>query len=162
MYIFINYYKTFYNNKIFYKMFSISIEPTYSQGVGNFELITDNIENIKKFRNELLRYKNHLVSSDDVDGWEFHECIYKLIDFVPNKNNKIFNGICLWNEYYFDDFGELKSFTNIDFNKLDTNKIYKFEYNEPIIVNHVYNYIDTSIKPIHIDNFDIIGKNYFK
>lgn len=140
-------------------MYLVSIAPIYSQGVGNFELITDNIENIKKFRNELYRYKNYLVSLDssDMDSWEFYEYIYKLVNYKPNKY--YFNGYCVWEHCYAGKFSKLKNFANINLNKNNT-KIENFETSMQL--NYVYNNFDDNMEPIYIDNFDIIGKNYLK
>ena len=41
-------------------MFFVSIEAMYSQGVGDYVLITDDVKNIELFRNQLLIYKNYL------------------------------------------------------------------------------------------------------
>lgn len=146
-------------------MYLVRIEPVYSQGVGYFELVTNNVDNVKKFIDELHRYKNYLYELDpsDIDGWEFYEIIYKLTNYIPEKNDKIFNGYCIFNKCYYGNFNDDVDIKNKLENKfLEINNIIKFENDKQILVDNVYNYFDTSIKPIHIDNFDIIGKNYLK
>lgn len=147
-------------------MYLVRIEPVYSQGVGHFELITDNINNVKKFRNELYRYQNYVWKLDpsDINSWEFYEYIYKLIDYIPDENDKIFNGYCIYDKCYKGKFNKIdtisKNKLNEQISKIEDTM--EFENDEQILIDHVYNYIDISIKPIHIDNFDIICKNYLK
>jgi hypothetical protein len=68
-------------------MYLIRIEPVYSQGVGHFELLTNNLKLVNKFRNELVRYKNYLKNEEpyNLDCWEFYEYVYKLINYEPNN-----------------------------------------------------------------------------
>lgn len=153
------------NNSVYnVQMYLIRIEQVYSQCVRHFELVTNNIMFIDKFRNELVRYKNHLLDldSDDLDNWEFYEYVYYLINY--NSNINVFNGYCLYEKIYSDNFCRLDRFDeNILRNPIkSTNVLESFEYNDPILLHHVYNYIDITIIPIYIDNFDIIGKNYLK
>ncbi len=145
-------------------MYLIRIEPVYSQGVGHFELITDNIDYINLFRNQLVKYKNYLNDSDfdDIEHWEFYEYIYKLINYDVDKKN--FKGYCLWDKKYSGNFKKLnklgKNILNRKINKSDI--LDDFEYDDNILADYVYNYIGIEKKPTHISNFDIIGKNYLK
>lgn len=141
-------------------MYLVQIEPVYFQGVGNFEMITDNVENIELFRNELVRYKNYLtkIDFDDLEHWEFFETIYKLVDFDVNKTT--FSGYCISNMCYDGDFEKL--IENVDYLCEGKIEIVNFEYDVPFKIDHVNNNIDSSVKPIHINDFDIVGKNYLK
>lgn len=155
-------------------MYLVRIEPVYSQGVGYYELITDNIRHINKFRNELVRYKNHLKNEDedegenDLDDWEFYEYVYKLTDYSENSNT--YNGYCLYNKVYSGDFddSELVKLGANDLDKLEEERdkseekeFEEFEYDNVVLLNYVYNYnyIDTTIKPKHVNNFDILTLN---
>ena len=148
-------------------MYLIRIEPVHSQGVGHFELVTNNIHFINQFRNELVRYKNHLkneYSEDELDCWDFYEYIYKIINYKPKS--KKFDGYCLHEKIYSGNFRRLYNLKNnknifTQLNELSKN-LESFEYNDIILLDYVYNYIDIEIKPIHINNFDIIGNNYIK
>lgn len=151
-------------------MYLVRIEPVYSQGVGYFELVTNNIKNVKKFRKELYKYANHVYELDpsDIDSWEFYEYIFKLNNYIPEENDKEFNGYLVYDKYYCGRIKNMETITKIKLEKQIEKQIEKncdleeFENDEQILVDYVYNHIDTSIKPIHIDNFDIIGKNYLK
>lgn len=147
-------------------MYLVRIEPVYSQGVGYFELVTNNIKNVKKFRKELYRYANYVYELDpsDIDSWEFYEYIFKLNNYIPEENDKEFNGYLVYDKYYCRRIKNMETITKIKLEK-QIEKICdleEFENDEQILVDYVYNHIDASIKPIHIDNFDIIGKNYLK
>jgi hypothetical protein len=73
----------------------------------------------------------------------------------------IFNGYCLFEKIYSGNFPKLyKLDKNILNNPIKSKDLESFEYNDIILLDYVYNYIDIAIKPIHINNFDIIGKNY--
>jgi hypothetical protein len=145
-------------------MYLIRIEPVYSQGVGHFELITNNIEYVELFRNELHRYKEFLKNDDpdDLECWEFYEYVYKLVDY--NQSNNKFKGYCLLDKKYSGNFKKLnklgKNILNYKITKSDV--LDDFDYDDNILADYVYNYIDNEIKPIHISNFDIIGKKYLK
>lgn len=115
-------------------MYYISIEPVYSQGVGNYELITDNIDNVYKMMNELLKYKQTL----DYDlSWEFYISVgtvkYCYCDLVLN--------ICMSH----DEFIEVPV---IDFNS-PIISTFNIDYLIPEYVNNYEN------KNIHINEFSI-------
>lgn len=145
-------------------MYLVKIEPVYSQGVGWFDLITDNTKYVKLFLNELDRYKNYLKDNElNVEEWEFYEYVFKLdnIDYVNNKCG----GYCIYKSYYIGD--QQKNDVIIDYNKQINedceyeNFFHEYE-NFELKINYVYNWFDCPSTQIHISNFDIIGKNYLK
>jgi hypothetical protein len=147
-------------------MYLVRIEPVYSQGVGYFELVTNNIKNVKKFRKELYKYANYVYefNPSDIDSWEFYEYIFKLNNYIPEENDKEFNGYLAYNKDYCGRIKNMETVTKIKLEK-QIQKNYdleEFEYDKQILIDHVYNYFDINIKPIHIENFDIIGENYLK
>lgn len=89
-------------------MYIILIEPLYSQGTGMFRMKTENINNAEIFRQELLKFRNWLVTTDDeIDAWEFNEYIYKLDDSDDNK--EWYDGyLVAKNEYSGEKFNKLK------------------------------------------------------
>lgn len=159
-------------------MYLVSIEPIYSQGVGHFELITDNPKYVLIFLNELNRYKEYLKNNDEnIDEWEFCSTVHKLVDFI-DCTSKCY-GHCIWKSYCVgngdgdrdrdgdkDGDGDGDGNGNeIEWNKklLSNDELEVFEYsNISYKNNYVYNFFDDLTKPIYIDNFDIIGKNYLK
>jgi len=140
-------------------MYLVKIEPIYSQGVGWFELITENKKYIEDFINELKRFKNYLKESgEDIENWEFYEYIFKLVD-IDYENNKC-KGYCIYESNYSGD--EEKISKIIDFDKqIDENidEHESFEYNPvDLKINYVYNFYEYPVKQIYYDDFDIIGK----
>jgi hypothetical protein len=45
-------------------LYYVSIEPTYSQGVGDYHMFTDNIDVIQQLRNKLFGYKMQLETEE--------------------------------------------------------------------------------------------------
>lgn len=147
-------------------MYIIQIESVYSQGVGHFELFTDNIKFINKFRNEIVRYKNDLEKmypedEDEIELWDFYEDNYKITDYKPNK--KKFKCYCIHKNVYPGNFDKLDNIEKIlSQEKYSEINSHIMEYDNTILPDYVYNYIDINKKPIHINKFDILGKNYKK
>lgn len=144
-------------------MYCIRIEPVYSQGVGHFELVTNNIEYVELFRNELHRYKEYIKNDDseNLECWEFYEYVYKLVDYNQSINK--FKGFCVWSKIYLGDFKKKPLSKKIlNQNPKQTSIFEEFEYNKPVQLDYVYNYIGIEKKPIPINHFDIIGKNNLK
>lgn len=145
-----------------HKMYLVKIEPVYSQGVGHFELITDNVKYVEHFLNELDRYKNYLKQlEENMEEWEFYEYVYKLVDFNSNTNKC--SGHCVYDKYYFGNEEKIDRIILWEKNLDCSTELENFEYNNVVYKNnYVYNFFDDPSKPIYIDNFDIIGKNYLK
>lgn len=157
-------------------MYLVSIEPIYSQGVGHFELITDNPKYVLIFLNELNRYKEYLKDVEEIiDGWEFYSTVYKLVDFIDCTSKC--SGHCIFYSYCVGngdgngdgngngDEDKDKDGDEIKWDKklLSNDELEVFEYsNISYKNNYVYNFFDDPTKPIYIDDFDIIGKNYLK
>jgi hypothetical protein len=60
----------------------VSVEPVYSQGVGNYALYTSNAKNANKLLKEQQVYKDKILKNtndeEDMMMWEFYECVYKI------------------------------------------------------------------------------------
>lgn len=136
------------------QLYWISIEPVYSQGVGNYEMITANKQHIEKFRMEQFNFSKHLVSNgedaDDMVGWEFYEYVYKINNITNNESNEIvYNITLLHKQIYYCNTDKL---AQIDYNCL--NELEEtLEYDYELILDMVYNNVDCSIGPIPIDLF---------
>lgn len=134
-------------------MYFIIIEPVYSQGVGNYIMLTDNVENIDKFRLQLFNYKNYVKTIDDVEEWEFYEYVYKVTDVKRIKKDHIYEGILLLQNCHHGDY-DYQEHTYDQNDNLKSEVIY--ENNKKLKMNYVYNNIDNSKKPCHINIFDIL------
>jgi hypothetical protein len=127
----------------------IQIEPVYNQIVGNYYMITNNINSANIFRHELLKYRNFIMqknNNDEIAYWEFHERIYK----ITTKSHTHYNGICIaLNVYKPLTFEKL---LDIDWN-LDTgnieNNIIKISYPNTV-------YYEYTNKKCKLQNFNIM------
>jgi hypothetical protein len=143
-------------------VYLVQIEPVYTQGVGHYQLITNNIQYVDAFRNQLVNYKNDLkkhFSDDELEcSWELNEYIYKLVDYDETKME--FNGYCVHDKKYAGNFEQL---VDVDVHLLngvhllENQKISEFEYDNVLLLDYVYNFIDSNEEPVHISHFQIIN-----
>lgn len=138
----------------------VCFEPVYSQGIGNFEMITKNIKNIKLFLNEFDKYKNYLETIDgNIENWEFYEYVYEIFNYDENKI--LYDAICIYKKYHVGKNIETRK---INFQK-DNNingQIEKINFDHKVKLNNVY--INYEYPPLEIEfkHFDILQKNYTK
>lgn len=134
------------------ELYWISIEPVYTQGVGNYEMVTRNKDHIQKFRMEQFNFSKRLASNgEDEVGWEFYEYIYRINNITVGKSNEIiYNLTQLHKQIYSFDIEEL---TPINFNIESNEPEETLEYDNELILDMVYNNVDCSIGPIRIESF---------
>jgi hypothetical protein len=137
-------------------LYYISIEPICSQGVGNYEMITNNINYGEKLRQELFKFAKYIKSLNDFDvcEWVFSEHIYKVNEI--DENNEITYKI---SNIHSQDYNfNIVELVQIDWNfQIDTAET--LECDEKLKLNMVYNNIDNSVKPCKINKFNILKKN---
>ena len=83
-------------------IYCVSIEPMYSQGVGNYVYICDSPEKVDKFRNVLKAYgakikvEEYVPEEDEEEetGWEFFERVY----IIPDLSEPM--GVCVFTRDY--------------------------------------------------------------
>lgn len=132
----------------------VIIEPVYSQGVGNYTLFTDKIDNINKFRLELLKYKNYLKEKDDIEHWEFYEYVFKITEIKKTKDNSYtYVGTLVFRKDNCGDYDFVES--NYIENKNDLPELVHQD-DRKFKINYVYNNFDNSKKPCKIEFFDIL------
>lgn len=138
-------------------MYFVIIEPMYSQGVGNYVLLTDNVKNIDKFRLQLFNYKNYIKTAcnddNDLDLWEFYEYVYKITNITNIKKTNIYEGITLLEKSHNGDYNFVEC--NYEQNNQKKSEVI-YEDDKKLKLNYVYNNIDSSKKPCIIDAFDIL------
>jgi len=77
-----------------YKTYIIIEEPIYSQGLGNYIMITHDKENIYKLKKQLYEYKNNIINGlyngnndcNDISKWEFLERVYEVSEIYFNDS----------------------------------------------------------------------------
>lgn len=81
-------------------LFLVSIEPVYSQGVGGYYMISSNIENIQKFRNQLVEMREYIVKNEpeEIESWYFVENVFRINSI--DEENESMNGVELCHNKY--------------------------------------------------------------
>jgi len=120
------------------------MEPVYSQGVGGFELLTNDIKNVKKMYKQIYNYARYIIDEDDEDSelWEFYVYIYESINDSTYKLVCKYNGLSpkkLPNKIEFNVDEEIEE---------DLDKICNIDK-----INKIYNEING--KYIDIDDFEL-------
>lgn len=139
------------------KTYFVLIEPVFSQGVGDYCMITNDITKIDLLRNQLFSFKNYVAnkSIDEMDYWEFYEYVDCLTEITFCKNEYIYFGYNLHYNCYNGNFDKLLKINWKD-NKtpLKNSKIYN--YNEKMELDVVYNNVYYPPIKTNIDEFDIL------
>lgn len=136
------------------KMYLVSIEPVYSQGVGDYVMITNDIKNVEKLRMELFKYKDYLGTiGEDLEDWEFHEHVYKITNIKKNKKDCVYSGYMLFGRYNRGSY----TYENCDYTTVNDNIEIVYECNT-LKENFVQNNVNNSKKPTNINTFDILKK----
>lgn len=139
-------------------MFLVMVEPMYSQGVGNYTMVTDNFEHVTKLRKELYYYKNYIryiEEDNELTGWVFYEYIYEITSVIDDDGTFKYYGKELFektNEGEYD-FQDLVLDELID--GCDNNICYVYDYNWEMCMDMVYNNIDETTKPCNIEQFKL-------
>lgn len=140
-------------------MYLITIEPMYSQGVGDYLMVTNKIKNVEKLRKQLHKYSKNIYSmynnnKEDTIGWEFYEYIYKITEIKLNDNDdKEYWGHLISHHIYEPGYKYIKiNYAHIS-NKLECVN----EYSN-LDVDIVYDNVSGE-RTSHINTFNLNSKN---
>ena len=102
-------------------LFLVSIEAMYSQGVGNYVLLTEHRSSVEKFRSQLFEYKSSIQKLDDEDeddlvAWEFHEYVEEIHEI---HDEKVFG--CLLHKHVYST--DLDKLVDINYEEIDNDDI---------------------------------------
>ena len=125
-------------------MYFCRMEPVYSQGVGGFVLLTNDIKNVKKMYKQIYNYARYILKYDEEDAelWEFYVYIYESI------NDETYKLVCKYNGLSPKDLPKKIEF-NVD--KLIEEDLDEICYIDKI--NTIYN--EMNGKYINVDEFEL-------
>lgn len=139
-------------------MYLVIIEPIYSQSVGNYVLVTKNVQHINKIRRELEKYKDYVMKElDDIDEWQFDESVDKITEITIKDDYVNYKGYNLFlkrnvGNYKFEE----SSYDDNENNKNDKKIVNIFSNGKILKTDYVYDFIDNSNKPIHVNQFTLL------
>jgi hypothetical protein len=148
------------DNKV--NKYFIRIESMYTQGVGDFYMISSNKTSIEMLRMELLKNIKYIeytcVVDGDLCGWVFYEDIYKIISVKPldDKYNE-YTLYLIHSHEYEPSKCKVKNIKKINWNKTINKKYVVTRENEIMKEDFVYNTISNEYDIINIHNFNILG-----
>lgn len=140
----------------------ISLEPMYTQGVGNFFMITSNKYFGEIFRQEIFKYKNHIVNTEnDLCGWVFYENIYKVLSIKQLNDEEFEYALEEIHSYEYEPNKHNDSkIKKVNWKKCIKNKnCSEHNYNKLLKENYVYNSIDDKISEINLKYFNMLMWN---
>ncbi len=91
-------------------LFLVSIEPMYSQGVGDYEYLCDSMEKVERFRLLMRDFAESIqhtpglmedIEDEEYSGWEFFERVY-LLDSTEPVMDGLIQGRLIYTAEYAD------------------------------------------------------------
>lgn len=143
------------NNQVKY---FICLEPLYTQGVGEFYMITTDKNYGEIFRQELLKYKNYIVDTfNDLVGWIFYENIYKIINITQVDDDVYEYTLEEIHSYEYEPSKYNNSkMKKVKWEKKIKNKNYITRDDKLLKENYVYNTINSNVSEINLISFNIL------
>lgn len=139
-------------------MFLTIIEPMYTQGVGNYAMVTDNFEHVTKLRKELYNYKNYIryIENDkELTGWVFYEYIYEITSIIDDDGTFKYYGKELFSQTNEGEYDFQDLVLNELIDDCDNDICYVYDHNKKMCLDMVYNNIDGTVLPSNIEQFKL-------